>query len=395
MSFIVATGIECSAPIIPGGVRRDQLLLTGHWDRVVEDLDLVAGMGITHLRYGIPFHVVAADPARLDWRWTDAAKAAIRERGIEPIVDLMHFAVPDDLVGVSDTRVEERYVVFVREFVERFPWVRWYTPVNEPFITALFSAQKGWWNEQLTGDRSFVAALANVVTCAIRGTEVIRERRPDAIFLQSDACEWFRPTVPEAASLADHLNERAMLGFDLTYGRAPSRSMQRWLIRNGLAPARLDWFMEHGSADGAIVGLDYYSMNERRVDAHGEESPDARRGFAALAKAYHERYGRPVMLAETNIVSELATSWLTELWTDIRSLVEAGVPVAGFCWYSLTDQVDWDTCLREPNGRINSLGLVDLDRVRRPVSFLYEELARASGALGAPAALPEDDLAAA
>src|SRR5689334_16743450 len=40
VSFIVATGIECSAPLIAGGLRRDQLLLTEHWSRVEEDLDL-------------------------------------------------------------------------------------------------------------------------------------------------------------------------------------------------------------------------------------------------------------------------------------------------------------------------------------------------------------------
>ena len=62
MSFVVATGIECSAPTIYGGLRRDELRLTGHWDRVEQDLDLVVAMGISHLRYGVPFHVVAADP---------------------------------------------------------------------------------------------------------------------------------------------------------------------------------------------------------------------------------------------------------------------------------------------------------------------------------------------
>src|SRR3954470_11716672 len=92
MSFIVATGIECSAPRIAGGLRRDELRLTGHWDRVEEDLDLVVELGITHLRYGIPFHVVAADPHALDWTWTDRAMAALRDRPIEPIVDLLHFA---------------------------------------------------------------------------------------------------------------------------------------------------------------------------------------------------------------------------------------------------------------------------------------------------------------
>jgi hypothetical protein len=41
--------------------------------------------------------------------------------------------------------------------------------------------------------------------------------------------------------------------------------------------------------------------------------------------------------------------------------------MVGFTWYSLTDQVDWDTALREDNGRVNPCGLVDIDRKMRPV----------------------------
>jgi beta-glucosidase/6-phospho-beta-glucosidase/beta-galactosidase len=396
MPFTVATGIECSAPVIRGGHRRDELQLTGHWSRVVEDLDLVVALGISHLRYGIPFHVVAADPSgRLDWSWTDAAMAAIRDRPIEPIIDLLHFGVPDGLTGIGDPRLPARFRDYVRAFAERYPWVRWYTPVNEPFITALFSARNGWWNEQASTDGAFVAALGNVVTCAVEASTLIRERRPDAVFLQSDACESFRPSEPAAAAVARHLTERAFLGFDLTYGHAPSRRMQRWLIRNGLPEARLEWLLEHGSAEGAIVGLDYYPGNERLVTPAGELSSDERRGFAALARTFHARYDRPVMLAETNTSSDHAVAWLRDVWDDTVALADSGVPVAGFCWYSLTDQVDWDTCLREPNGTVNTVGLVDLDRRRNPVSYLYEQLARDTARLGrAVAARAEVDPAA-
>jgi len=395
MSFVVATGIECSAPRIAGGQRRDELLLTGHWTRVEEDLDLVVAFGISHLRYGIPFHVVARDPATLDWTWTDRAMAAMRERSIEPIVDLLHFAVPDDLTGVSDPRLPERYSAYVRGFVERYPWVRWYTPVNEPYITALHSAYKGWWNERLTGDRAFVAAIANVARCAVLGTGIIRAARPDAIFLQSDACEAFRPTERAARPLARHLAERGFLGFDLTYGRLPSATTRRWLARNGLDDRALAWFLEHGSTDGAIAALGYYRGNERFVTPTGEELPAPRLGFGSIATAFHGRYGVPVMLAETNATAEDAPAWLAETWNGAASLAATSVPVAGFCWYSLTDQVDWDTCLREPNNRVNSLGLVDLDRRRRPVSFLYERLARATALAGRPQLLTDEDLAAA
>jgi beta-glucosidase/6-phospho-beta-glucosidase/beta-galactosidase len=399
MSFVVATGIECSAPTIAGGLRRDELLLTDHWNRVEEDLDLVVGFGITHLRYGIPFHVVAADPDRLDWAWTDRAMAAIRERPIEPIVDLVHFGVPDGLTGFGDPRLVERYEGYVRAFVERYPWVRWYTPVNEPLITALYSAGKGYWNELASDDRSFVAALANAVTCAIRGTEIIRAARPDAVFLQSDACESFAPDDPgdpASCAAATQLTERGFLGFDLTYGRAPSERMERWLIENGLAEERLAWFLEHGSLEGTIVGLDYYTGNERRVTAAGVELPGEPYGLGELARRFHERYGRPVMLAETNRVSELATDWLRETWNDLVAAERSGVPVAGYCWYSLTDQVDWDSCLARPDDHVNSFGLVDLDRRPRPVSVLFEALARETAATGvAPLAPVEPDSAAA
>jgi beta-glucosidase/6-phospho-beta-glucosidase/beta-galactosidase len=385
MPFVVATGIECSAPTIAGGVRRDELLLTDHWNRVEEDLDLVVELGISHLRYGIPFHVVAAEPGRLDWRWTDRAMAAIRDRPIEPIVDLLHFGVPDGLTGFGDPRLVDRYVEYVRAFVERYRWVRWYTPVNEPVITATYSAAKGYWNELRSDDRSFVAALENAVTCAVRGTEIIRVARPDAVFLQSDACEAFTPADaddPASVAAATHLTERGFLGFDLTYGRAPSARMRAWLLANGLSEERLDWFLAHGSDAGAIVGLDYYAGNERRVTATGAELPGAAFGLGALARAFHTRYGRPVMLAETNRVSELAGDWLRETWNDLVAAERAGVPVAGYCWYSLTDQVDWDTCLAEANDRVNSLGLVDLERRRRPVAGIFEALARETAATG-------------
>jgi beta-glucosidase/6-phospho-beta-glucosidase/beta-galactosidase len=51
-----------------------------------------------------------------------------------------------------------------------------------------------------------------------------------------------------------------------------------------------------------------------------------------------------------------------------------GVPLVGFTWYSLTDQVDWDSACAKNNGNVNALGLFDLDRRIRPVGIAYREL---------------------
>ena len=376
MDFIVATGIECSAPIIRGGIRRDQLLLTDHWRRFEEDFDLIADLGITHLRYGVPFHVVARDASTFDWTWTDMALAALRSRGIEPIADLLHFAVPDRLTGIGDPAMPASFLAYVEAFADRYPWIRWYTPVNEPFITALFSAKNGWWNEQRRSDRAFVRALDNVASCGVEAMRLIRQRRSDAIFLQSDACESFTAIDAAAEGSARFLTERAYLGFDLTFGRPVSAAMRAWLRRAGMPASRQAWFERYGSDESCIVGLDYYEGNERRVDSQGHVSPAIRRGFAAIAREVHARYGLPMMLAETNNHEERAVDWLAETWNDTVELRDAGLPIRGFCWYSLTDQVDWDTCMREANDTVNSFGLVDMSRVRRPVGHAYEALAR-------------------
>jgi hypothetical protein len=84
------------------------------------------------------------------------------------------------------------------------------------------------------------------------------------------------------------------------------------------------------------------------------------------------------MHTETNLVEgptgKEAVIWLHKQWANIIRIRRNGVPVMGFTWYSLTDQVDWDVALREDNGNVNALGLYDLDRNIRPVGRAYKKL---------------------
>ena len=66
--------------------------------------------------------------------------------------------------------------------------------------------------------------------------------------------------------------------------------------------------------------------------------------------------------------------WLWKQWANVLRIRNDGVPMVGFTWYSLIDQVDWDTALRETNGTVNPLGLFDLDRKIRPVGEAYHKL---------------------
>ena len=55
------------------------------------------------------------------------------------------------------------------------------------------------------------------------------------------------------------------------------------------------------------------------------------------------------------------------------------VPVLGFTWYSLIDQVDWDIELAEKKGNVNECGLYDLNRKPRPVAKAYRQMLKEYG----------------
>ena len=61
--------------------------------------------------------------------------------GITPLTDLCHFGVPDWLENFQNPDFPEHFAEYAGAFAERYPWVTIYTPVNEIFITSLFSAR--------------------------------------------------------------------------------------------------------------------------------------------------------------------------------------------------------------------------------------------------------------
>ncbi len=84
-------------------------------------------------------------------------------------------------------------------------------------------------------------------------------------------------------------------------------------------------------------------------------------GYYVITHQYFDRYHLPVMHTETNLPdAEKAPAWIRKEWANVHRLLEDGLPMLGFTYYSLTDQVDWDTALsrrqrqREPTRSVRS-----------------------------------------
>jgi beta-glucosidase/6-phospho-beta-glucosidase/beta-galactosidase len=302
----------------------------------------------------------------------------MQKLGIVPVVDLCHFGVPDWLENFQNPELPERLAEYAGAFARRYPWVRLYTPVNEMFVAARMSALDGVWNEQLRSESAFVNAIRQLARASVLMMETLVRERPDAVFINSESSEFYQPCCPdpEILRIADFENQRRFIALDLVYGVPVRDDIRRYLLGHGMPAEEYEWFMTRKAADRAILGVDYYRWNEKLVNNEGRsEALGELFGWYVITSQYYQRYHRPVMHTETNCPNAAeAPGWLWRQWHNVQLIHQSGVPVTGFTWYSLQDQVDWDIGLSRAVGNVNPVGLYDLNRDPRPVADAYRYL---------------------
>jgi hypothetical protein len=352
--FVWAVGEESSDPLVPFDgrqVRVDQMQSTGHLDRLEDDLADVADLGVRHLRYGINWRRAEPERGHYDWALWDRASEACERLGLEMIVDLLHFGVPEWLSGLG------AFLGYVEAFLARYGQHRWFTPVNEPFVAALMSGRLGLWNEAERSDAAFITALGRLLLADGLAAAAIRADRA-ALFVQAEA---FGPSDPDERQTATR-----QLSFDLRYGVAPPEvvASDLELLGDDLRARLADVV----STEGVVAGHDFYP-------ASGASASD----YVELARRFHDRYGVPFMVAETsNLGLDPAQGppWLEGLFDAVCQLRREGRPCQGICWYSRGDQHDWHTALTRPIGEVTPVGLFDMARRPRPAAAALRQLVR-------------------
>lgn len=379
--FMFATGVECSYPTLEGGRwRLDQMEACGHYRHWREDLALVRELGLRYLRYGPPLHLINQRRGQYDWAFLDDVAAEMQRLGITPIMDLCHFGLPDWLENFQNPETPHALADYARAFAHRYRWVRYYTPVNEMYVCAKLSALEGLWNEQRRDERAFVTAIRHLAKASVLMMQTITAARPDAVFINSESGEFFQPCCPDpkVRRRADFENQRRFIALDLLYARGMRDDMRDYLLQHGTPLDEYAWFMQQDVGARAILGVDYYEWNEKLIDARGDaQALGELFGWFVIASQYFERYQRPMMHTETNrLDARDGPRWLWRQWHNLQLMRQSGVPIVGFTWYSLTDQIDWDIALREPIGNVNPVGLFDLNRDPRLVGLAYKHLSQ-------------------
>ena len=352
--WIWAAGIEdtiIGRPIRGGGML-DEYALTQHDRFWREDLDRAASLGIGALRYGIPWHRVNPAPGRFDWGWTDEVlRYAVEEKGLVPIVDLVHYGTPNWL---ADAFVDPRYPRAVADYAGAFaaryaPIINHYTPLNEPLVTASFCGERAVWPPHLQGGSGWLRVILGVTAGIRAAVSAIRAADPRAVIVHVEAAKLLRPSPSVDPEWLAVERERAFLPTELLMGRVDEgHRLAGWMVANGASRDDLRGLPRDPVAIDAI-GLNYYpELSVREVIEHEGRKVEVTvqgwdAGLVELMESYWRRYGLPLLVGETSTEGNDAhrVAWLDASTAAVASLRERGVPVRGYTWWPLFDFVDW------------------------------------------------------
>ena len=409
-AFLWATGIEdtfITAPWPATGRTLDEYELTGHYERWSDDLGLVAALGVKAARYGVPWHRIQPERDAWDWDFADRTLERLLALGVDPIVDLVHYGLPPWIEGAY---LHPDYPNFVAEYAERLAdrfrgRILWYTPLNEPRITAWYCGRLGWWPPFRRGWRGFVVLMLAICRGIVETVRALERVDPAIVPVHVDATDLFETSDPALAEEARRRQEIVFLALDLISGRVDERhALHGWLLANGARQEELDFFLDRRVAL-PLIGLNLYPMfTQKRLSREAGGRFRIRMPYASgdlvtrLGRLYSARYGVPLMIAETASLGSIARrqAWLDQSVAAVKQLRAEGVPVVGYTWWPMFALVAWAyrQGRRPVTDYLAQMGLWDLDpdpaaalaRVETPLVGAYQRHVRGGMAAVGPLA---------
>lgn len=375
-------GIECSFNCVNGDYM-DQLAYAGHYGRIEKDIERIASLGIKTIRYPVIWERLRPEKNGTTlWSEADTALNALQRSGMTLVAGLVHHGSGPSYASLLSPDYAVELSSFARAVAERYPWIRYYTPVNEPLTTARFSALYGHWYPHCRSDRDFATALVNQMKGVVLSMQQIRMVNPDAMLLQTEDLAKVYGT-PKLQYQVDFENDRRWLTWDILCGKVtPDHPLWSYLASAGVREEDLGFFLENPCPPD-IIGVDYYATSERYIDEAVEHYPehthgsnqferyadveairvphDQPSGIGILLMECWERYQRPIAIAEAHIGCDFDNQirWFAEIRKVCMHLLNQQVDIRAVTAWSMLGAFGWNTLLTRPDGDYES-GVFDV-----------------------------------
>jgi len=346
-----------------------------HYRRWREDVDLIASLGVNAYRFSIAWpRIYPEGRGAVEQRGVDHYSRlidALLERGIEPVVTLYHWDLPQalqDQGGWRSRDIVDAFAEYARTCFDAYgDRVRRWCTINEPWVHGILGHLGGL---HAPGEKDLRGALT-----AIHHMLLAHGRAVDEL-ADGDAGVAFSvfPTYPasesdedrEAARICDGYHNRWFLD-PVLKGGFPDDMRRLWEERIGPLDFIRDGDLETISTAGGFVGVNYYSRGVVRakpgksplpyevISARQMDYPLTGGGYEIapwaltdLLVRLRDDYGEtPIFITENGAIYDEAphdperVKFIEDHLRAIHDAIERGVPVGGYFHWSFMDNFEW------------------------------------------------------
>jgi dTDP-4-dehydrorhamnose reductase len=364
-------GIECTINRV-GDRFFDQLEYAGFYQQPA--VSSIADLGIKKLRFPVLWEKhqpVKGQP--IDWSWTEQQLLFFKEKGIDVIAGLVHHGSGPAYTDLLDEQFPYLLANYGRQVAEQFPWLQYYTPVNEPLTTARFSGLYKLWYPHKSNDRSFILMLLNQLKGVVLAMQEIRKINPQAKLVQTEDLGKTYSTALLRYQ-ANFENHRRWLTYDFLTGRVDEKhKLWKYFKRFDIPDESLLFFKENKCTPD-IFGFNHYVTSERFLDekkhlypkhTHGGNKRhsyadieavrielDEEIGIKVLLKEAWERYNAPLAVTEVHLHChrEEQLRWFKYVWNSCKELIQSGINIQAVTAWAIMGSWGWNKLLTVPRG---------------------------------------------
>ena len=380
-------------------------LADDHWNRLEEDIALIKDLHADRYRFSIEWAKIEPKPGQ--WNWDAVAHyqkeiSRLRASGITPFVTLLHFTLPRwiaDRGGWSsaETPLEfEKYVHFVVENIGSN--VQDWVTINEPALALILGYSTG----------EFAPGKSNANSELLQATKNL---------LRAHALAY--------ATIHKQLDARGSVRVGLAHHLAAYRPRQSWNALDILAAQILsnlnNWTFFEAVETGKFklnipflvnvdetipglahsqdfIGVNYYTRKTVHFSTHvpgfisfamPAKTPVSDLGWEIypegildiLREVSRRAPGRPILITENGIADSKdakRTQFLEDHLRNVYRAIQEGIPVEGYCHWSLLDNFEWAQGF-SPRFGLYEVNYTDLTRRPRPSARFFSKIAAENG----------------
>ena len=376
------------------------LMATDHWNRYAEDIQLMKYLGVTEYRFSVEWSRIEPTEGNFNQEAIKHYRDEILElkkNGINPMVTLHHFTSPKwfaDLGGwAQDSSVKQfkKYTEFVNQNIGDL--VEYWITFNEPMV-------------MLAG-----GYINGVFPPGIKDWKKVSEPLKNVLLAHAEAYRELHKNKLAKVGIAHHL--RIMQAFSRTnpiewfLARKLSKSFN-WAIPNALKdgeldlsiPTKINYKITLPSIKNTqdFLGINYYSRDlirfslgsanpiqlifnrkNKNTDLGWEIFPT---GIYTILEDAHELYPElPIFITENGIADKKdknRNSFINDHLNQIYNAIKIGIPVKGYCHWSLLDNFEWAEGFH-PRFGLYEVNYETFERTPRPSALYYKSIIERNG----------------